>query len=86
MLSQSLQAVPKVEDLFTRLQGGKSFTKLDLRQAYQQLELEEESKKYVVVNTHKGYTRLLRGGFSTRNVPEGYGKPLGRNQGRDCVY
>ena len=43
--------IQKVEELFTRLQGGKSFTKLNLRQAYQQLELEEESKKYVVVNT-----------------------------------
>ena len=44
-----------------KLQGGKSFTKLDMRQAYQQLELADESKQYVVVNTHKGlfpYTRL----------------------------
>ena len=47
-----------------KLQGGKSFTKLDMRQAYQQLELADESKQYVVVNTHKGlfpYTRLLFG-------------------------
>ena len=53
--------IPKVEDLFTKLQGGKSFTKLDMCQAYQQLELADESKKYVVISTHKGlfqYTRL----------------------------
>ena len=29
----------------------KSFTKLDLRQAYQQLPLEEELKQFVVINT-----------------------------------
>ncbi len=34
--------VPKVEGLFATLSRGKLFTKLDLRQAYQQLPLEEE--------------------------------------------
>ena len=40
--------IPRVEDLFSKLAGGKAFTKLDLSQAYLQLPLEEESKKYVV--------------------------------------
>ena len=50
-----------IEDLLATLGGGKSFTKLDMSQAYQQVELEESSKKYTVINTHKGlfeYTRL----------------------------
>lgn len=38
--------IPKIKDLLTQLAGGKSFTKLDMSQAYQQLLLEEESKKY----------------------------------------
>ena len=46
--------IPMVEDLFTKLQGRKSFTKLDMRQTCQQLELAVESKEYLVVNTHKG--------------------------------
>ena len=46
--------LPKVNDLFTKLVGGKTFTKLDLREAYLQIELEEESKQYVTINTHKG--------------------------------
>ena len=37
--------IPKTEDLLAQLGGGVQFTKLDLSQAYQQLELEEESKK-----------------------------------------
>ncbi|KAL7853111.1 hypothetical protein SRHO_G00188960 [Serrasalmus rhombeus] len=53
--------IPKVEDLFAQLNGGQHFTKLDMSHAYQQVVLEEESRKYVTINTHKGlytYTRL----------------------------
>ena len=53
--------LPRIEDLLASLAGGKSFSKLDLAHAYQQIELEEESRKYVTINTHKGlfqYTRL----------------------------
>ena len=56
--------LPKPEDLFTRLAGGKSFSKLDLSQAYLQIELDEESRNYVAINTHKGlfqFTRLTYG-------------------------
>ena len=53
--------LPKPDDLFTALTGGQKFTVLDLSQAYQQMKLNDESKKYVTVNTHQGlycYTRL----------------------------
>ena len=56
--------IPRIEDLFANLKKGKSFTTLDLSQAYQQLTLDEESRKCVVINTHKGlfkYTRLPYG-------------------------
>ena len=56
--------IPKVEDLFAELAGGQAFTKLDLSQAYQQIHLSEESKKYVVINTNEElfqYTRLPYG-------------------------
>ena len=47
------------------------FSKLDLSQAYQQLPLDEESKNYVVIITHKGlfrYTRLLFGISSAQGI------------------
>lgn len=42
----------KPEDLFATLTGGKVFSKLDLSQAYLQLQLDEESAAYVIINTH----------------------------------
>ena len=62
--SCAIKSLPRVEDLFTMLAGGKTFTKLDMSHAYQQLLLDEESKQYVTVNTHKGlfkYNRLVFG-------------------------
>ena len=54
-------SLPRIEDLFASLAGGKSFSKLDLAYVYQQIKLEEESRKYVTISTNKGlfqYTRL----------------------------
>lgn len=62
--------LPKVEDLLTKLHGGEKFTKLDLSQAYAQFEL-DESKKYTVINTHKGlfmYNRLIYGLASSPGI------------------
>ena len=49
--------IPKTEDLFASLGGGDKFTKLDLSNAYLQLELEEESQELLTLNTHKGLYR-----------------------------
>ena len=56
--------LPRIEDIFANLAGGKHFSKLDLRQVYHQMEVTEESKKYLTINTHKGlfqYNRLVFG-------------------------
>ena len=45
---------PKPDDLFAALGGGLRCTKLNLRQAYQQLALKEGSQEFVTVNTHQG--------------------------------
>ena len=45
----------RIEDLFAKLTGGKSFSKLDMSQAYQQVILEEDSRPYAVINTHTGF-------------------------------
>ena len=45
---------PRREDLFAGLAGGQTFSKLDLAQAYLQMEVEPESRKYLTINTPKG--------------------------------
>ena len=53
--------LPRIEELYAKLSGGKLFTKLDLANAYLQLPLDEDSKLYCTINTHKGlfqYNRL----------------------------
>lgn len=46
--------LPTAEEIFTRLNDGKKFSKLDLSHAYQQVLLDEESRDYVIINTHLG--------------------------------
>ena len=47
-------------DVFLKLRGGQSFTKLDLKSAYQQLPLDPESQQFVTINTHRGLYRYRR--------------------------
>ena len=61
--------IPKIEDLFATLECGKEFTKLDLSQAYQQLTLDTESRKYVVIDTHKGLFRYTRLPYGVSSAP-----------------
>ena len=61
--------LPKIDDLLATLAGGSSFTKLDLSQEYQQVQLDPESQQFVTINTMKGlygYTRLP---FGVNSVP-----------------
>ena len=61
--------IPKIEDLFAQLAGGKLFTKLDLSHAYQQLVLDDESREYVVINTQRGLFRYNRLPFGVSSAP-----------------
>lgn len=51
---------PRPEAVFYELRGGDQFSKLDLAEAYQQLPLDEESQKYVVISTHLGLFKFTR--------------------------
>lgn len=43
--------LPVIEDIFARLNGGESFSTLDLRDAYNQVPLDEAARKLCVINT-----------------------------------
>ena len=61
--------LPKAEDLFSRLNGGQSFSKLDLSQAYQPVLLNESSRNRVAINTHLGLYRYTRLPFGAASSP-----------------
>ncbi|XP_061728385.1 uncharacterized protein K02A2.6-like [Cydia pomonella] len=50
--------LPKIDDVLVGLNGNKYFSKIDLSQAYNQVEL-DESKLYTVINTHRGLFRYF---------------------------
>ena len=61
--------LPRIEELFATLSGGKYFRKLDLSQACLQLLLEESSKEFVTINTHKELFRYNRLTFRVASAP-----------------
>ena len=50
--------LPRPEELFATLSGGKKFTTLDLSQAYTHILLDDASSGYVTINTHKGLKHI----------------------------
>ena len=61
--------LPRVEDLFASLSGGVSFSKLDLAHAYQQLHLDNHSKKFTTINTTRGLFQYNRLPFGVSCAP-----------------
>lgn len=61
--------LPRIEDIFASLAGGKAFSTLDLEHAYQQVPLAEAARKYTTVNTHKGLFQYQRLPFGIASAP-----------------
>ena len=63
--------LPRPEDLFATLAGGKYFSTLDLSHAYNQIILDTDARKFLTVNTRQGlyrYTRLPFGVASASSL------------------
>ena len=61
--------LPRVDEVLSTLAGGKYFSKLDMSNAYLQLPLSDESKQYVVINTHRGLFQYNRLPFGVSSAP-----------------
>ena len=61
--------LPRIEELFAVMSGGKIFSKLDLSHAYLQLQLDQSSQEYVTINTHWGLYRYTRLPFGVASAP-----------------
>ena len=51
---------PTPEELFSKIHVGKKLSKIDLSQAYLQMQLGEQSQKYLTINTSKGLKQYMR--------------------------
>ena len=61
--------LPQPDEMFTNLNGGVSFSKLDFSEVYLQIELDEEYRKLVAINTHKGLFQYNRLSFGISSAP-----------------
>ncbi|KAF2890922.1 hypothetical protein ILUMI_15251, partial [Ignelater luminosus] len=57
---------PRAEELFVALQGGEQFSKLDIRSAYNQLVLGDETRKLLAWSTHRGVYLMNRLPFGAK--------------------
>ena len=68
-LDDHRQPVPLPEDLMCKLQGGYGFTKIDLADAYNQVQLAPESQKRLALSTHRGVLLQCRLPFGIKSAP-----------------
>ena len=81
--------LPKIDDLLASLGRGKLYTKLDLAHAHMQIELDEASKCYLTINTHKGlyvYNRLPFGVSSAPSIFQRTMEGILRGMANVCIY
>ena len=81
--------LPRPEDLFATVAGGKYFSALDLSHAYNQIVLDDDAREFLTINTHRGlfrHTRLPFGVASgTLSVPKDHGYYPPRHGRRDLL-
>ena len=61
--------LPSLEDIFEEPNGGKVFSKINLSDAYLQMEVKDESSKVLTINTHKSLYNLNRLPFGLNVTP-----------------
>jgi len=62
--------IPTLDDLINELNGAKMFSRLDMNQAFHQLELDEHSRSITTFSTHVGLRRYKRLMFGVNSAPE----------------
>ena len=71
--------MPTLSDFRAEMNGSKNFSKIDLKQAYHQLELKEERRYITTFSTHEGLFRYKRLNYGTNSAPELFQNILQQN-------
>lgn len=61
--------MPSFEEMTTKIARGESYSVIDLKDAYLQMEVVESSRKYLIIATHMGYFRYKRLPFGIASAP-----------------
>lgn len=61
--------LPLPENIFAKLTGSSIFSHIDLLDAFLQIEMDEESKNLLVINTHIGLFKYNRLSFGVKTAP-----------------
>lgn len=68
--------LPTIEDIRWKLNGARYFSRLDIKDAFHQLALDDDSKPLTTFITHKGLYRYKRMLFGISSAPETFQKEL----------
>lgn len=68
--------LPRPEDLFATVAGGKYFSALDLSHAYNQIVLDDDAREFLTINTHRGLFRHTRLPFGVASAPSVFQKTM----------
>ena len=61
--------LPRIEDIYASLGGGTLFSVIDLRHAYLQMEVEEQSRPLLTINTTRGLYQYQRLPYGVASAP-----------------
>ncbi|XP_062711283.1 uncharacterized protein K02A2.6-like [Aedes albopictus] len=61
--------LPTPDDIFSKLAGSKIFSVIDLSDTYLQVEVDDESKKLLTINTHRGLFQFNRLAPGVKSAP-----------------
>ncbi len=75
-IMREIHHTPTIEELSAELNGAKIISKLDLRSAYNQLELHPDSRDITVFSTHMGLYRYKRLNFGVSSASEEFQKTM----------
>lgn len=73
-LKRDFYPLPRIDELFANLSGGERFTKIDLKHAYEQCMLTEDSQPYTAITTHIGTFVYRRTPYGLSCIPEKFQK------------
>ena len=75
-IKQQVYPLPTLEEMFSTLANGESYTKLDLARAYKQMKVQKEYQPLLMINTHRGLYQYTRLPFGITTAPSLWQKAM----------